>query len=68
LTFAARFKLPSNTSSAEINKRVDGVLEDFGLTRVAGTLIGNAILRGVSGGEKRRVTLAAQLITFPPIG
>jgi ABC-type multidrug transport system ATPase subunit len=67
LTYAARFKLPSGTSSTEMKSRVDQVLDDFGLTRVADTVVGNALLRGVSGGEKRRVTLAAQLITFPPI-
>jgi ABC-type multidrug transport system ATPase subunit len=50
-----------------MKRRVDQVLDDFGLTRVADTIVGNALLRGVSGGEKRRVTLAAQLITFPPI-
>jgi ABC-type multidrug transport system ATPase subunit len=50
-----------------MNMRVDQVLDDFGLTNVAETIVGNALLRGVSGGEKRRVSLAAQLITFPPI-
>lgn len=62
LTYAARFKLPSGTSTPEITKRVDAVLDDFGLTRVADTVVGNALLRGVSGGEKRRLTLGLLFI------
>lgn len=67
ITYAARFKLPSSISRSDLEKRVDEVIAEFGLTRVQNSKIGNAIIRGVSGGEKRRVTLASQLITHPPI-
>ena len=37
-------------------------MEVFGLTRVADTLVGDAMLRGISGGERRRVTTAEMLV------
>lgn len=39
------------------NGTVDAVLQLLGLSQVADTVIGNATLKGISGGEKRRVML-----------
>ena len=36
-----------------------------GLDKVLGTQVGNAFIRGVSGGERRRVSLAEVLATCP---
>lgn len=66
ISYAARFRMLSSSSRAEIEARVDEVISEFGLSRVEHSSIGNAFVRGISGGEKRRVTLASQLITHPP--
>jgi ABC-type multidrug transport system ATPase subunit len=42
---------------------VDFVLATLGLSNCADTIIGDATLKGVSGGEKRRVTLGEMLVT-----
>jgi len=39
------------------------ILATLGLLRVADTVIGNDMIKGVSGGEARRVTLGEQLVT-----
>jgi ABC-type multidrug transport system ATPase subunit len=67
LDFAAKLGLPSSVSRAERRRRVDGLLASFGLLRSADTIIGTAIRKGLSGGEKRRVSVASQLITCPKI-
>jgi ABC-type multidrug transport system ATPase subunit len=67
LDFAAKLGLPSSVSRAERKRRVDGLLASFGLLRSADTIIGTAIRKGLSGGEKRRVSVASQLITCPKI-
>ena len=46
-------------------KRVDEVIEELGLTRAKDTKVGNAFYRGVSGGERRRVSIGVELITRP---
>jgi len=48
-------------------RRIDGLLESFGLRDQANTLVGTPIRKGISGGQKRRVSVASQLITSPKI-
>ncbi|KAF2149432.1 putative ABC transporter [Myriangium duriaei CBS 260.36] len=67
LTFAARLSLPKTVSKAERIQRIDGLLSAFGLQNQSETLIGTPIRKGISGGQKRRVSVAAQLITSPKI-
>ena len=43
--------------------RVDLMLDVLGLRECEHTILGNAMLRGVSGGQKRRVTLGEMMIT-----
>lgn len=67
LDFAAKLGLPSSVSKVDREQRVTGMLASFGLTRSADTIIGTAIRKGLSGGEKRRVSVASQLVTCPKI-
>lgn len=43
------------------------VLEALGIDHVAETVVGSEMIRGVSGGEKRRLTLAKELASGHPI-
>ncbi|KAF1933517.1 ATP transporter [Didymella exigua CBS 183.55] len=67
LHFAAQLALPSSVSKAERNARIEGLLSSFGLQDQADTIIGTPLRKGVSGGQKRRVSVAAQLMTSPRI-
>jgi ABC-type multidrug transport system ATPase subunit len=42
--------------------RVELIIKLLGLQRAADTVVGNAMLRGVSGGERKRVTSAGGFI------
>jgi ABC-type Mn2+/Zn2+ transport system ATPase subunit len=59
--------LPSDLPSSSIHDRIDKTLAELGLSDVSHHRIGNAIQRGISGGQKRRVTLGAALVTMPRI-
>lgn len=48
-------------------RRIDGLVESFGLRNQADMLIGTPIRKGISGGQRRRVSVASQLITGPKI-
>ena len=50
-----------------MNSRVANVIADLGLTDVAKNRIGNPVQRGISGGQKRRVTIGSALVTMPRI-
>lgn len=47
--------------------RIKMLLEAFGIQNQASTLVGTPIRKGISGGQKRRVSVASQLITCPKI-
>jgi ABC-type arginine transport system ATPase subunit len=59
--------LNSSISKAERKDRVQLLLNAFGIQGQAKTLIGTPIKKGISGGQKRRVSVASQLITSPKI-
>ena len=59
--------LHSSVSKAERRARIEGLLSSFGLHDQADTIIGTPIRKGVSGGQKRRVSVATQLMTSPRI-
>ena len=59
---------PSSTVNAvERKRRINRLLVSFGLQEQANTIIGTPIRKGLSGGEKRRVSVASQLVTCPKI-
>ena len=63
LTFAARLRL--TLPPAARAARVGGVLRLLGLRDCAGTLVGGDDVKGVSGGEKRRLSLGLQMLINP---
>lgn len=67
LNFAARLSLPASVSKLERIQRIESLLTAFGLSGQANNLIGTPIRKGISGGQKRRVSVAAQLITSPKL-
>uniref|UniRef100_A0A0W0F6N2 ABC transporter domain-containing protein n=1 Tax=Moniliophthora roreri TaxID=221103 RepID=A0A0W0F6N2_MONRR len=54
-------------SRKQVNVRVDQVLTALGLQSCMDQRIGTPISRGISGGQKRRVTAACAMVTFPRI-
>lgn len=65
LTFAAKLRLPEYVPLHEKVARVEEVIEQLGLTRVAETRIGDGERRGISGGEMRRVSIGLELVGRP---
>jgi ABC-type multidrug transport system ATPase subunit len=57
----------SPLNKSELKRRVDALLNAFGLKKQANMIIGTPIQKGLSGGQKRRVSVASQLITSPKI-
>ncbi|SCU82895.1 LANO_0B07778g1_1 [Lachancea nothofagi CBS 11611] len=66
LSFAAELRL-HHISPAARNLRVDELISELGLNHCEDTLVGNELIKGISGGEKRRVSMGIHLLTDPPI-
>jgi len=66
LRFAAKMRAPHNRfegypRSHYVNTTTDNVQSILGLRHVKNTPVGNAAIRGVSGGEKKRVSISEAL-------
>ncbi len=62
LRFTAKLRLPTDTSDAEIAARIDELLKQVGLTGQRQT-----VLARLSGGQRRRASLASELISNPSV-
>lgn len=67
IDFAARLSLPPPVRAHERRAKVDHLLASFGLTEQVDTLVGTPIRKGISGGQKRRLSIASQLVTNPDV-
>ncbi|KAK6937179.1 ABC transporter-like, ATP-binding domain [Dillenia turbinata] len=65
IIFSAKLRLPSNMSKEEINDIVEATIAEMGLQDCKDRLIGNWHLRGISGGEKKRLCIALEILTRP---
>ncbi|CCW65741.1 unnamed protein product [Phytomonas sp. EM1] len=66
INFSARLRL--GVSKEEANQRVEEVIERLHLTKCQHTYLGlPGILKGVSGGERKRTNIGAELVTNPVI-
>lgn len=72
LQFAAACRAPKNllpgmSKEEYIDHVTNVVLNIFNLSKARDTPIGDAMIRGVSGGEKKRVSIAEAFMSFAPV-
>ncbi len=65
--YSARFRLPPDYSEDEIDRRVTETLKDLGLEAVMNLQIGKPEKKVLSGGQRKRVNIALELVTDPVI-
>lgn len=66
---SALLRLPRDMSRQAKNRRVMEVISELGIMHIKDQIIGSedSGMRGISGGEKRRVGIACELVTSPSI-
>eukprot|EP01127_Copromyxa_protea_P014946 TRINITY_DN4237_c0_g1_i3.p1 TRINITY_DN4237_c0_g1~~TRINITY_DN4237_c0_g1_i3.p1 ORF type:complete len:838 (-),score=147.93 TRINITY_DN4237_c0_g1_i3:23-2536(-) len=67
LLYAALLRLPQELSIDEVLARVEIVMREVALEKIADTLVGDAFIQGISGGQKRRLSIAVELLTLPSL-
>ena len=65
ISYSAHLRLPTSMSKEEVNSIIDGTIIEMGLQDCADRLIGNWHLRGISGGEQKRLSIALEILTRP---
>lgn len=67
LMFSARLRLSNSMPMSEKAQRVNSLIQQLGLAECADTRVGDEKIRGVSGGERRRVSIGVDLIHDPAV-
>ena len=67
LYFTARLRLPPDFQDDEIHTLIDKVLTEMGIEHTQDVLIGSPERKGISGGQRKRVNLAMELLTDPSL-
>mmetsp|Transcript_26405 Transcript_26405/g.53636 ORF Transcript_26405/g.53636 Transcript_26405/m.53636 type:complete len:575 (-) Transcript_26405:3797-5521(-) len=67
LSYTAALKLPASVTSTERTERVNEVIARLDLESCRGTIIGSALVRGISGGQAKRVNIGLAMITRPRV-
>ncbi|KAF5744910.1 ABC-2 type transporter family protein [Tripterygium wilfordii] len=66
LMYSAKFRL-KEASAREKEERVHSLMHELGLVHVADSFVGDEEHRGISGGERKRVSIGVDMIHDPPI-
>ena len=65
LTYSAKLRLPIIMTKEEINGIIEETILEMGLQNCADGYIRNWHIRGMSGGEKKRLSIALEILTQP---
>nr|XP_016445651.1 PREDICTED: ABC transporter G family member 25-like isoform X2 [Nicotiana tabacum] len=67
LIFCALLRLPNTLNRKDKIAVTDSVITELGLNKCEDTIIGNSFIRGVSGGERKRVSIAHEMLINPSL-
>lgn len=67
LVYTALLRLPRTLTKDEKVQQAEAVITQLGLTRCKNSIIGGPLLRGVSGGERKRVSIGQEMLVNPSL-
>ncbi|PUZ42773.1 hypothetical protein GQ55_9G608800 [Panicum hallii var. hallii] len=67
LTYAALLRLPRTMTRQQKKERAMDIIYELGLERCQDTMIGGSFVRGVSGGERKRVCIGNEILINPSL-
>ncbi|KAK1886016.1 Broad substrate specificity ATP-binding cassette transporter ABCG2 [Dissostichus eleginoides] len=67
LRFSAALRLPRSVLQSEKEARVNQLISELGLSKVADCKVGTQMTRGISGGERKRTNIGMELIIDPAV-
>lgn len=67
LVFTALLRLPKTFSVEEKTSHAEAIIPQLGLTKCKDSIIGGPLLRGISGGERKRVSIGQEMLINPSL-
>jgi ABC-type multidrug transport system ATPase subunit len=65
IKFSAKLRLPKTTSESQLDEIVTKMLTELNLLECSDTIVGGALIKGLSGGERKRTSVGVELVTRP---
>ena len=65
IKFSAKLRLPRSTTPEELDALTTRMLDELGLRQCADTVVGGSLLKGISGGERKRTSVGVELVVRP---
>lgn len=65
--YSAQLQLPDSMSKSEKKERAEATIQEMGLQDSINTRIGGCNVKGLSGGQKRRVSICIEILTRPKL-
>lgn len=67
IRFSAKLRNPKSMTDEELELLTDRMLGALGLECCANVLVGGALIKGISGGERKRTSVGVELVTSPAL-
>ncbi|KAK6931439.1 ABC transporter-like, ATP-binding domain [Dillenia turbinata] len=67
LTYAALLRLPDKLTREEKVEQAELIIMELGLTRCRNSVVGGPLFRGISGGERKRVSIGQEMLVNPSL-
>jgi ABC-type multidrug transport system ATPase subunit len=67
IRFSAKLRLSKTMTEDDLDVLTNTMLKELGLDSCADTLVGGAMLKGISGGERKRTSVGVELVTKPTL-
>ncbi|KAF9674154.1 hypothetical protein SADUNF_Sadunf10G0098100 [Salix dunnii] len=67
LTYAALLRLPKKLTREEKIEQAELIIMELGLTRCRNSVVGGPLFRGISGGERKRVSIGQEMLVNPSL-
>ncbi|PIN01720.1 Transporter, ABC superfamily (Breast cancer resistance protein) [Handroanthus impetiginosus] len=67
LVFCSLLRLPNSLPKTDKIAVAESIISEVGLSKCEHTIIGNSFIRGISGGERKRVSIAHEMLVDPSL-
>eukprot|EP00521_Asterionellopsis_glacialis_P008157 CAMPEP_0195287702 /NCGR_PEP_ID=MMETSP0707-20130614/4658_1 /TAXON_ID=33640 /ORGANISM="Asterionellopsis glacialis, Strain CCMP134" /LENGTH=606 /DNA_ID=CAMNT_0040347483 /DNA_START=110 /DNA_END=1927 /DNA_ORIENTATION=+ len=67
IRFSAKLRLPASTTEEHVHILCEQMISELSLQDCADTIVGGALIKGISGGERKRTSVAVELVTQPAL-
>jgi ABC-type multidrug transport system ATPase subunit len=62
IRFSAKLRLSRDTTEEALDALTERMIAELGLTSCADTIVGGALIKGISGGERKRTSVGVELV------